>query len=152
MKKEERIKRYGEAAYERYSEQTRVWAKEHREQVKATQEKYREVHKEEAKCRTTKYREENYSKHLEYNSTGVQGKRNVIRATHRNKYRPYKDIIAPDSQLHHEWVPDSPEYRGIALVEADQHMHGFVDVIEILDGGITLLTEEEVRRGKKIEK
>jgi len=28
-------------------------------------------------------------------------------------------------------------------------MHGFIDVIEILDGKITLLTEEEIKIGKK---
>lgn len=54
-------------------------------------------------------------------------------------------IIAPDSQLHHEWVPETCEYRGVALVEAEQHMHGFVDVI--VDGEITRLTEEQIRNG-----
>jgi hypothetical protein len=89
---------------------------------------------------------------LKDNRTGLQGARNKIRGRHSHEYKPYKAIIAPESQLHHEWLPDSPEYRGLALVEADPHMHGFVDVIEILDGEITLLTEEEVRKGKKREK
>jgi hypothetical protein len=39
------------------------------------------------------------------------------------------------------------EHRGVALVEADQHMRGFVDVIEILEGEIRLPTEAEVRGG-----
>jgi hypothetical protein len=68
---------------------------------------------------------------------------------HAHQYKPYKDSIAPDSQIHHEWVPETAEYRGVALVEAEQHMHGFVDVIEILAGKITLLTEEEIKNGKK---
>ena len=38
------------------------------------------------------------------------------------------------------------EYRSTALVEADQHMHGIVDVIEILEGKIRFLTEEEIRK------
>jgi hypothetical protein len=32
-----------------------------------------------------------------------------------------------------------------ALVEADQHMHGVINVIEVRDGNITLLTEERVK-------
>lgn len=84
--------------------------------------------------------------------TGIQGDKNKIRMKHAHQYKPYKMIIALESQIHHEWVPDTPEYRGVALVEKDQHMHGFVDVIEILDGKITLLTEEEVKRGKRNKK
>ena len=69
---------------------------------------------------------------------------------HAKQYKPCKAIIATDSQLHHEWIPKTAEYRGLALVEKDQHMHGFVDVIKILDGKITLLTEEEVKNGGEI--
>ena len=64
---------------------------------------------------------------------------------HGNLWRKYKNIIAPESQIHHEWIPGTANYRGVALVEADQHMHGIVDVIEILEGKITLLTEDKVK-------
>ena len=35
------------------------------------------------------------------------------------------------------------------MVEADAHQYGIIDVIEILDGKITLLTEEEVKAKNK---
>jgi phosphosulfolactate synthase (CoM biosynthesis protein A) len=141
MKKADMIERYGEEAYEKVLEQgrekTKKYKEEHPEQVKADN---RELNRKGGKY---------YDKHQEYQHTGLQGARNRIRSNHRIQYKPYKDIIAPDSQIHHEWVPDSTEYRGIALVETDAHMHGFVDVIEILDGEITLLTEEQIKMGKR---
>ena len=176
MKKEELITRYGEEAYKRKLERERSRYNAHREEQKARSKKYREEHREEEeyrqkkKAQTKRYNEEHpeeviannqeasrkggrrYDKHLEYNLTGLRGARNRIRNKHRREYQAYKVIIAPDSQLHHEWVPTTAEYRGIALVEAEQHMHGFIDVIQILDGKITLLTEEEVKRGEEIEK
>jgi hypothetical protein len=170
MNKKERIKRYGEEAYEKILEQRRIYHKEHKEEENARNKKYNEEHPEQVIARVKKWQEEHpevvkandqeatrkggkrYDQKLEYKRTGIPGEKNVIRSKHARDYKPYKDIVAPDSQLHHEWVPDTSEYRGVALVEADQHMHGFVDVIEILDGKITLLTEEEVRKGKKNEK
>jgi hypothetical protein len=185
MKKEEIIRQYGEAAYERKLERDRArykahpeeakardkkYREEHPEMVKVRKKKYREAHKEENNARDKKYREEHpekvkasnneqnrkgsrrYDKKLEYNKKGIPGDKHKIRTKHANQYKPYKDIIAPDSQLHHEWIPKTSDYRGVALVEKEAHMHGFVDVIEILDGKITLLTEEEIRKGKKNEK
>ena len=156
MKKEECIARYGEAEYARRLEQRRAYYKAHKEEDNARNKKYREEHKEEEEYQEkvkARNQEQNrkggkyYDKMLEDDRTGLRGARKKIRMKHAHYYKPYKAIIAPDSQLHHEWVPDTSEYRGVALVEADQHMHGFVDVIEILDGKITLLTEEEVRNG-----
>ena len=90
-----------------------------------------------------------YEKHKLAQKMGIPGEKNVIRSKHRTKYRPYKRIIAPDSVLHHQWRPESAEYDGVALVEKDPHQYGFIKVIEILEGEITLLTEEEVRdRGR----
>jgi exonuclease VII large subunit len=164
MKKEEYIERYGEEAYEKILEQKQAYHKANKETDNARSKKYREEHPEQVKARNKKYNEEHpeqvktnaqeqdrkggkrYEKHLEYQHTGLQGDRNRIRNKHNKQYKPYKDIIAPASQIHHEWVPDTSEYRGVALVEKDQHMHGIVDVIEILDGEITLRTEEEVSK------
>jgi hypothetical protein len=158
------------ARYKAHPEEAKARAKkyqeEHPEMVKARHKKYREGHKVENNASDKKYREEHpekvkahnheqnrkggrrYDKKLEYNKTGIPGDKHKIRTKHANKYKPYKMIIAPESQIHHEWIPKTSEYRGVALVEADQHMHGFVDVIEILDGKITLLTEEQIKRGK----
>ena len=137
MKKEEYIKRYSEAAYEKHLQQCRdltaQWRKVNPEKVLAHhQDKFR---------KGGKY----YEKHLEDEHTGLRGERNRIRSKHRTQYHHYKRIIAPNSQIHHEWIPKTTKYHGIALVEKDQHIHGFVDVIKILDGKISLLTEEEIR-------
>ena len=78
--------------------------------------------------------------------SGIPHAKNLIRKKHLKKWAPYKKIIAPASQLHHEWIPETADYRGMALVEKDQHLHGFIDVIQVLEGEITLLTESEIRR------
>lgn len=152
MKKEECIARYGEAAWEKVLAQRRERYKANREEEKARVKKWREEHPEkvapnnhEQSRKGGKY----YDKQLEYQHTGVQGEKNIIRMKHGRYYKPYKQIIAPDSQIHHEWIPDTSDYSGVALVEKEAHQYGIVDVIEILDGEIRLLTEEEVRKGKK---
>ena len=155
MKKEETIRRYGIEAYTKQLEQMQAYQKKHQDEIKAYRKKQRE--KEPEKAITTNHESHRkggkyYEHALEYNSTGIQGERNKIRLKHRGQWRPYKQLIAPDSQIHHEWVPNTAEYTGVALVEADAHQYGIVDVIEILDGKITLLTEAEIRkRGKKNE-
>jgi hypothetical protein len=156
MKKDEYIRRHGEEAWAKLLERGRARYKEHKEEEKARNNKYREENPEKIKARRKIDNQKqdrkggkHYDKKLKYNRTGLRGERNKIRWNHGKQYQPYKDIIAPDSQLHHEWVPDSTEYRGVALVEAEPHQCGIVDVIKILDGEITLLTEEEVRKGKK---
>ena len=146
MNKEETIKRYGEAAWQKHLAQRRAYKKAHRKQLNA----YRKNHPEEAKVSNQEQDRKGgrrYAKKLEYMHTGLQGDRNKVRYKHGRQYRPYKQIIAPDSQIHHEWIPNTSEYKGVALVEKDAHMHGFVDVIQIIDGEITLLTEEEVKKG-----
>jgi hypothetical protein len=172
MNKEETIARYGEDAYEKILEQSRAWREEHKgkeeylEKEKARHRKYHKEHKEEEKARNKKYRDahpeevkanshdrnrrggKHYVNHLKDKRTGLQGERNRIRTKHARQYRPFKDIIAPDSQIHHEWAPPTAKYTGLALVEANAHRHGIVDVIEILDGEIILLTEEEIRKGE----
>jgi hypothetical protein len=152
MNKEERIKRYGEAAYEKMLEQSRAWKKAHRAEANAYAKKYYEEHPEQVIANQHEANRKDgkrYDKKMRYMSTGIPGARCRIRCNHNKQYKPYKDIIAPESQIHHEWVPKTAEYRGIALVEKEPHQYGIVDVIQILDGEITLLTEEEVKRGKK---
>jgi hypothetical protein len=81
---------------------------------------------------------------MQYRQAGIQGEREKTRCKHGNAWRPYKRIVAPDSQLHHQWRPMTAEWDGLALVEKHQHIHGFIDVIDILEGKITLLTEKEI--------
>ena len=131
--KEDFIKRYGEGAYERKLEQMRQWKE-------ANPNKAEELNHDVGR-KGGKY----YEKKLKYQHTGLQGERNKVRKLHGRRWRKYKNIIAPDSQLHHQWLPDKSEYSGLALVEADLHMHGIIDVIRILDGEITVFTEKELR-------
>ena len=141
MKKEEFIERHGKAAYEKRLAQIRAWRE-------APPEKLEEIRRQQARKGGKRY-----EKTLEYDHTGLQGEKRRVRTNHGTKYRPYKDIIAPDSQIHHQWVPGTSDYDGVALVEKDQHMRGFVDVIRILEGDITVFTEEELRNhGDQIDK
>jgi hypothetical protein len=148
MKKEEYITRHGEEAYEKMLEHKQQWndsnpgkkAERSREWRKANPEKVKEHTADQSRNGGKRY-----LKKLKYNITGFRHERNKIRACHRNKWLRYKKIIAPKSQIHHQWVPETSEYKGVALVEKDQHMHGFIDVIQILDGVITVFTEKEIR-------
>jgi hypothetical protein len=147
MKKENFIRKYGEVAYKKKLQKTRDWKARHREEQNAMMKEWHKSHQDKLKIHNYNVSHKGgkgYDEHQKYQRTGLQGKRHTIRAKHGNYYRPYKQIIAPDSQLHHQWIPTTPNYRGVALVEADQHMHGFIDVIQILEGEITLFTEKEI--------
>ena len=162
MNKEDFIARYEEAKWKRHLAQCRKYREEHPEEIKAYKKKYREAHREAEKKYNAKYYKEHpgevlaanqescrkggkyYKKFLEYQHTGLRGERNSVRDKHGFKWRAYKNIIAPESQIHHEWIPETADYKGVALVETDQHMHGIIDVIEILEGEIRLSTEAEI--------
>lgn len=140
MNREEHIRRFGED--EKMQQQ-------HRKEVNANLKRWRTTNPDKVKadhleeyCKGGK----RYEKHLIYKTTGLPGEKERTRGAHANYYRPFKQIIAPDSQIHHEWIPRTSKYRGVALVEKDQHMHGFIDVLQILEGEITLLTEKGVGR------
>jgi len=139
MKKEETIERYGEAAYEKILEQSHQWHLDNPEKVKEHSRKNNEDQNRKGG--------KHYLKNLRCGSTGLRGERNRIRMKHRIRWRQHKNIIAPDSQLHHQWLSNTADYTGLALVEKDQHMHGIIDVIQILDGEITVFTEKELRLG-----
>lgn len=159
MKKAEFIARRGEEAYAKMLAQGRAWKEGHPEEMKESWrkwgdahrealQKYRDAHQEEIKAYGREQCQKGgkrYNKYLIYKQTGLQGARNIVRNKHSRRWRKYKTIVAPDSQLHHEWVSETSDYRGLAIVEADQHMHGFIDVIEVLEGKITLLSEKDVR-------
>ena len=140
MNTEERIKRYGLAAHNKHKQQTNTW---HRNWRKENPKKLK-VNNHELSRKGGKY----YNTKLKWRQKGIQHKKYLIRTKHAHRYQRFKKIIAPESQIHHEWIPNTANYRGIALVETDQHMHGFIDVIEILEGEITLLTEAEIREDK----
>lgn len=89
-----------------------------------------------------------YERAKAHRLVGLPHARVLIRGMHRRIWTQYKQIIAPDSELHHEWIPETADYRGVALVEAKPHQYGIIDVIQILEGEITLLTEAEIRGDK----
>lgn len=146
--KEDYIVKHGEEAYEERLAQKRASHKVHKEEDNARDKKWREEHPEEViaasqeACRKGGSR---YKKTLKYQTMGLRGERNRIRVKHAKQYKPYKCIIAPNSQLHHQWRSQSASYSGLALVEKDRHRHGFIDVIKILKGEITVFTEEKLR-------
>jgi hypothetical protein len=133
MKKREYIKRYGKSAYSNRLAKVNEWNKQHPIEVKAGHNARQR--------RNGKF----YAKKLVYDRTGLRGERNIVRMRHQRKWRSYKRIVAPDSQLHHSWRPGSADYDGVALVEVDAHRHGIIDVIKILEGKITLFTEQAIR-------
>jgi maltooligosyltrehalose synthase len=143
-------------AYEKRLEQMRAYNIAHKEEGNARARKYKEEHLERVRandqeaCRKGGKR---YEKMLAYSRTSIPGDKKKIRRKHARQYKSYKDIIAPDSQLHHNWQNDGTAgYSGIALVEANAHQHGVIDVIQILDGKITVFTEEELKsRGDNYE-
>ena len=144
--KDDFISKHGEEAYEKILEQNRAYYKAHKVQVNARAKNWRETHPEEVKAtfqEVSRKGGKRYNKQLAYSQTGILSEKRRIRANHTLQYKPYKAIIAPDSQIHHQWRPETAEYDGVALVEKDQHMHGFIDVIQILEGEITLFREGE---------
>jgi hypothetical protein len=122
-----RLKKYPE----RGNAGKRKWREANREKIKVTQ---REWNRKGGK---------HYEKSQLYNLSGLQGARAKIRGKHGQKWRPYKRIIAPNSEIHHCWLDNSSDYSCVALVEKDKHRHGIIDMIQILEGEITLFREGE---------
>ena len=141
-------------AHEKRLKQMCAYNKAHKEEGEARARKYKEEHPEQVRANdqeASRKGGKRYAKMLEYSRTGIPGSKKKIRRTHARQYKSYKDIIAPKSQIHHQWVIDTAEYTGMALVEADPHMYGIIDVIKILEGEITAFTEEELmNRGEEL--
>ena len=134
MKKKEFISRYGKAAYEKRLAQTMEWSRDHPKEVRAQKAKWYKEHLEEKKAQSAEASRKGgkrYDKKLIYEHTGLRGERNKVRSKHRTMWRKYKNIIAPRAILHHQWLLGTAKYAGVALVEKDQHMHGYINVIEI---------------------
>lgn len=161
MNTEERIRRYGQAAYEKRLQQARDIYAAHREDENARDKEWYAGHREEEIARSMKWQKANpdkvkvskekhnrkggeyYEKRLEYNRTGLQGERRDIRNKHAKLYLVIKQAT-PNSVLHHEWLPGTAKYRGVALVDKEAHQNGIIEVIKILEGEITLLSEKEI--------
>lgn len=153
MKKEERIRRYGKAAYLKRLDWSRKRDEANPEKVREWNRKWREANPDKVATLNHKHGRKGgkyYEKALKYQHTGLPRERNKIRCKHGHMWREYKNLIAPESQLHHQWHIGTSEYDGVALAEKDQHLHGIVNVIEILEGAITVFTEKELQGGLEI--
>ena len=164
--KESYIAKHGEEAYAKRLERRREWGANLPGGEKQRSQDRRDADPEKWREYDRAWRERNpetniekgrkisrkggayYEKKKIYKQTGISGERERVRMRDSYRWRPYKRIIAPESQLHHAWRPNSAEYSGLALVEADAHMHGTIKVIRILEGEISLLTEKEIREQK----
>ena len=133
MKKDKIIKKHGEEGYKKYKKERAKWSLTHREGILERQRK------------RDRKGTESYERKRLYQMAGIPYTKRLIRGKHQEQWKPFKQIIAPNSVLHHEWIPNTADYRGVALVEKNQHQHGFIDVIQVLEGEITLLTEAEIR-------
>lgn len=138
MKKEEYVRRYGVESYERYRKNIRIWLKKHASQVQEIQK----ISSAERNRKNGKY----YAKKRQFETTGIQRVKRLVRAKHQKRWNKYKQIIAPNSELHHEWIPNSGRYRGVALVDKEKHRHGVINPIQIIEGKIMLFSEPEIRR------
>lgn len=147
MEKKEFIERYGKVAYKKWQQQKRDWNKEHPQEARERTRLWMLDHPEEVKANDKEKRKggKYYGRQRKYFSTGIPHEKELVRRKHRNKWTLYKQIIAPESQIHHEWILNTSDFGGVALVGKDQHIHGFIDVIQILEGEITLFTEEEIK-------
>jgi hypothetical protein len=131
-------------AYKRKLAQDSVWKAKNPDKVRMHDKTWRDNNptKTEAKDHERNRKGGKYYKNkLEYLKTGLPGERHKIRIKHAKRWKAYKKIIAPNSQIHHEWIPGTAKYKGIALVETEQHQHGIIKVIKILNGRITLMME-----------
>lgn len=150
MDKEEYIKKYGEAAYGKILQRSRDFHMQHHEESLRQKRDWKATNPEKAKATNREISRKGgkyYESALKYRTTGIPGEKNTIRCKHRAQYTPYKKIIDPEclTQIHHEWLLGTANYRGVALVETDNHLHGFIDIIQILEGKITLFTEAGIR-------
>lgn len=147
MKKEEFIKRRGKAAYEKKLQQGRDWSKQHREECNARVKEWRAANPEKVLAIEQEQSHKggkHYEKRLEYNRTGLQGERKSIRDKHRKQYHAISQAT-PNSALHHQWIPGTANYLGVALVDKELHRRGIIKVIKLLEGQITVFTEKEIR-------
>ena len=150
MKKREYIRRYGKVAWEKHLEASKQWRLANPERQRELQKQWEKANPEKVKVNSHEANRKggkHYGKNLIKSRIGLRGKRGGIRRKHRKTYFPYKNVIDPKSltQIHHQWIPGTADHIGVALVEKGQHMHGVIDVIEILEGEITLLTEAEIQ-------
>lgn len=147
MKKKEIIERYGKEAYKKQLERKRAWDSAHPDEIKTRNAAWNILHPKEKKAAAAERSRKGgkyYEKKVMYDRSGLRRIKNKTRMKHIYLYAKFKRIIAPESQIHHQWIPGTAKYTGVALVEAKPHQYGIIKSIVILEGKITLFTEKEV--------
>lgn len=132
MKKEEYIQKNGLAAWEARLARNRRMQKRNRiDKALAVQDEFQKLdpsEQQEFLRDMWKKREGHYSRSgLPQN---IVAARNTIRHVHRSKWG------VEGLDVHHDWVGDTAEYTGVALVEREEHQRGIINVVAILDGEI----------------
>jgi hypothetical protein len=145
MNKEVFIRRYGVVAYKKKLESNSAWKRGNPNSIRRHDKTWRDSNPDRVEAKDHERNRKGgkyYEEKVSYMKTGVPGERHRIRTIDARRWRKYKKIIAPESQVHHEWISGTSRYRGIALVERNAHQRGIIDVIRVLHGKITLLIEE----------
>jgi hypothetical protein len=134
MNKNAFIEKWGIVAYEKRMKMSRDWRQAHPENTEKWHKQIRDW-KRTHPIRVKRIARDSYRKHrqeiLNRQCTDTEGMRRSIRAKCGRIWALYKNIIAPGSRLHYEWIPETVEYKCIALVEKDQSQYSFNDVIHI---------------------
>ena len=146
MKKEDFIRRYGEAAYEKLREQIRSWKAANLEKARASVRTWQTANPDKVLAASHEQSRKGgkyYDRMLVWHRTDLQSERKVIRNKHEKLYHSHKRTVVPSilTQIHHEWILGTANYRGVALVNAEAHRHGVIEVVEVLEGEITLFAE-----------
>jgi hypothetical protein len=133
MNKNAFIEKWGIAAYEKRMKVSRDWRQAHPENT----EKWRKQicdWKRTHPIRVKRIARDSYRKHrkeiLNRQCTDTEGLRRSIRGKHRI-WSKYKRFVALATRQHYEWIPETAEYKCIALVENDLRQYPFENVIHI---------------------
>ena len=108
MRKEDYIRKRGIAAYEELLQQSKDWKKAHPKERRVINNKWAERNPEKVKAHGRKISRKGgkyYEHRRQHQANGIPHEKVLIRNKHGYHYRSYKRIIAPDSVLHHQWLP-----------------------------------------------
>jgi hypothetical protein len=97
-----------------------------------------------------------YEKYLRYNRTGLQGARQRVRIFHCSVIAKYRRFLGSGNcEIHHDWIPGTPRYNYLALVEKGEHYNkNFSNPVVFFDSGNTVELRSHISEmdGKWYEK
>lgn len=166
MKKEEYIKKYGVEkwleyiAYQRdyYTKNIEKVREKNREYQREYQRKYYAENKEKVKERCREHIREYQHKYYadieirgrvhEYmkkycgslsDHNSIPYRKSLIRQRDHHRFFSIKQFFQNlQTDIHHEWIPNTADYTFIALVERDKHRYNIIDPIVILEKKVVL--------------